>query len=163
MSAISQELAIGSQLILEDAIALNYSAQQLYDRFSVQIYPVFLDSDWADLWDVYWDFDDLFEEPKHDYPDERVAVVPPPKTDDRKSNDKAANDILDLAYAEDIEGWTSAIADLLRSDGGSSSFKVLAAKGSLSKGELLLALLMGDFYLFSRGDFYGDDMTIESK
>jgi hypothetical protein len=156
------ELAIGSQSILDDAIALNYSSQELYRRFSIQTYPLFLDSDWSDLWDVYWDFDDLFDTVQNDYPDDRVAVVPPPKSVAEESIE-TANDILDLAHDEDIEAWTSSIADLLRSNGGFSSFQALLPNISLTKGELLLALLMGNFYLSSRGDFYGDDIMIETK
>jgi hypothetical protein len=157
--SLSLELLVGGQTILDEAMRLDTVATQLYDRCRPQTYPIFVDSDWAQLWDVYSDFEELFCEPVSDYPNVRTMAV---SAIESRAGDSAKlmTDIIDLAHSENVSEWIESINNQLSRLGGTSNFQVLAAQMELSKAELWMALLMGGFRLTGGESFYGDDFLI---
>jgi hypothetical protein len=160
---LSLELAVGGQAILDEAIRLDLMAQQIYDECRPPVYPIFFDSDWAELWDVYSDFDELFCEPVSNYPAVRAAAASGAEADEEEKSEMSMKDIVDLAHKENISEWIESISERLSVLGGEASFQILAAQMGLSKAELWMGLLMGGFRLTGCGSFYGEDFSIHSQ
>lgn len=124
--------------------------------------------------DYYEDlFDDLIAKVTHQINLDSVVEVPrPAKAQPSETSVKSqpielpqisVDDLLAIepSHTEDINGWSQAIANYLKSVGGNSTLTVLSEVVQLTRGELLVTALLGDFKLVSIGDnFYSHDWQI---